>query len=595
MDNAVQDIARQVTEHGVWLKDLFVFLAAAALVVPLFQRARIGAVAGFLLVGLAVGPYGLGQFAGQHDIIRLLTIEDRSRVEPFAELGVMFLLFLIGLELSFSRLWSLRRYVLGVGLVQFAGTAIAFAVIAKLLGAGGVVAVLFGLCAAMSSTAVVMQLLEESGRAATPLGRVTLSVLLFQDLMVAPALFGIELLSQKGSTLAGGLAEAVLQTVGAFIVIVLAGRFLLRPLFRFAAKTGSRDLIMAMTVLIVVAMAGATGAVGLSTALGAFLAGILLGESEYRHQIEIDIGPFKGLLLGLFFVTVGMSIDLAAVAENWKLIAGAVLALIAVKAAITFGGARLFGVSLGVAAESSLLLAQAGEFGFVIITLSLSSDLIPAALAQAVIAAIGLSMLLTPLGAALAVHVGRRLQAIDHGERMPTDDGNLTGHVIIGGYGRVGQAVARILSAEHIPFVALDTNGDLVSEFHNQPGNVYFGDAARGEMLARAGGQRARAFAVTINGRRAAERMVIAARRQNPDALVLARAIDVAHADRLAALGAVAVVPETVETSLQLGGRLLGAFGLSESEVERRLDELRRRETAPADAPDGSQQSVPQA
>lgn len=586
MDTAVQDITRQVTEHGVWLKDLFVFLAAAALVVPLFQRARIGAVAGFLLVGLAVGPYGLGRLAGQHDIIRLLTIEDRSRVEPFAELGVMFLLFLIGLELSFSRLWSLRRYVLGVGLVQFAGTAFAFAIIAKLLGAGGVVAVLFGLCAAMSSTAVVMQLLDESGRAATPMGRVALSVLLFQDLMVAPALFGVELLSQKGSTLAGGLAEAVLQAVGAFIVIVLAGRFLLRPLFRFAAKTGSRDLIMAMTVLIVVAMAGASKAGGLSTALGAFLAGILLGESEYRHQIEIDIGPFKGLLLGLFFVTVGMSIDLAAVAENWKLIAGAVLALIAVKAAITFGAARLFGVRLSVAAESSLLLAQAGEFGFVIITLSLSSDLISAPLAQAVIAAVGLSMLLTPIGAALAVHIGRRLQAVDHGDQMPTDDGNLSGHVIIGGYGRVGQAVARMLTAEHIPFVALDNNGDLVSEFHGQPGSVYFGDAARSEMLARAGGQRARAFAVTISSRRASERMVAAARRQNPDALVLARAIDRAHADRLTALGAIPVVPETVETSMQLGGRLLGAFGLSDGDIERRLDVMRRREVEPDAAPD---------
>ena len=237
--------------------------------------------------------------------------------------------------------------------------------------------------------------------------------------MVAPALFGVEMLSRKGSTLAGGLAEAILQAVGAFVVIVLIGRFALRPLFQFAARTGSRDLMMAMTVLVVVAMAGATGAGGLSTALGAFLAGILLGESEYRHQIEIDLAPFKGLLLGLFFVTVGMSIDLAAVAENWAVIIGAVLALIAVKAAIAFGAARLFGVSLSVAAESGLLLAQAGEFGFVIITLSLASDLIPAPLAQTIIAAVGLSMLLTPIGAALAVRVGRRLQEIDHGAHMP--------------------------------------------------------------------------------------------------------------------------------------------------------------------------------
>lgn len=581
MDNAVQDITRHVTENGIWLKDFFVFLAAAALVVPLFQRARIGAVAGFLLVGLAVGPYGLGRLAGEYEILRLVTIEDRARVEPFAELGVMFLLFLIGLELSFSRLWSLRRFVLGVGLVQFAGTAFAFAIIARLFGAEGIVPVLLGLCAAMSSTAVVMQLLDESGRATTSLGRVTLSILLFQDLMVAPALFGVELLAEKGSTLAGGLAEALLQAAGAFIVVILAGRYLLRPLFRFAAKTGSRDLIMAMTVLIVVAMAGITGAGGLSTALGAFLAGILLGESEYRHQIEIDLAPFKGLLLGLFFVTVGMSIDLAAIAESWPLIVGAVLSLIAVKAAITFGAARMFGVGLGVATESGLLLAQAGEFGFVIILLSQSANLIPAPLAQAVIAAIGLSMLVTPLGAALAVHVGRRMHEIDHRDYVPVDDGNLHDHVIIGGYGRVGQAVAHLLAAERIPYVALDANGELVSQFRQQPSAVYFGDAARGEMLARAGGRRARVFAVTLTNRRAAERMVVAARLQNPNAVVLARASDRAHAERLTKLGAIALVPETLETSLQLGERLLGAFGVSENEIERRLGELRRRETAP--------------
>lgn len=583
MDNAVQDITRHVAEHGVWLKDMFVFLAAAALVVPLFQRARIGAVAGFLLVGLAVGPYGLGRFAGEHDIIRLLTIEDRARVEPFAELGVMFLLFLIGLELSFSRLWSLRRFVLGVGLVQFAGTAFVFALLAGLFGAPPTVAVLIGLCAGMSSTAVVMQLLDESGRAATPLGRVVLSVLLFQDLMVAPALFGVELLAHKGSTLAGGLAEAVAQALVALVAIVVIGRFLLRPLFRYAARAGSRDLIMAMTVLVVVAMAGATGAGGLSTALGAFLAGILLGESEYRHQIEIDLAPFKGLLLGLFFVTVGMSIDLAAIAERWPLIAGAVLAIILFKAAIAFAAARLFGVSLSVAAESGLLLAQAGEFGFVIISLSLASDLVPAEVGQAVIAAVGLSMLLTPLGAAVAVRIGQRLQEVDHAASMPHDDGRLSDHVIIGGYGRVGQAVARLLEAEHIPYIALDSNGDLINDVRKKRGSVYFGDAARDEMLTRAGAARARAFAVTINGRRAAERMVIAARRQNPGALVLARAIDRVHADHLTKLGAIALVPETLETSLQLGGRLLDAFGLSAGEVERRLDELRGTETAGSD------------
>jgi CPA2 family monovalent cation:H+ antiporter-2 len=580
MDEAVQDLTRQVAAHGFWVKDLFVFLAATALVVPLFQRARLGAVAGFLLIGVAVGPYGLDRLIGEHDVMRLLTIEDRARVEPFAELGVMFLLFMIGLELSMARLWSLRRYVFGVGLVQFAGTAVAIAAVATLFGAGGIVAVLLGLSLAMSSTAVVMQLLDESGRSDSGFGRIALSVLLFQDLMVAPVLLGIDMLSREGSTLAGGLAEAIVQAIGAFAAIALIGRFGLRPLFRYAARTGSRDLMMAMTVLIVIAMAAATGAGGLSTALGAFLAGILLGETEYRHQIEVDLAPFKGILLGLFFVTVGMSIDLAVIARHWVTIGAALAALIAIKTVLMFGAARLFGVSFAVSAESGLLLAQAGEFGFVAVSLGGSASLLPEPLAHSLTAVIGLSMLITPVGAAWATWVGRRLQAYDHGAEMPANDGGMSGHVVLGGYGRVGQAIAAMLAAEHIPFVALDTNGDLVTELRRGGSGVFFGDASRGEFLARAGAGRARAVVVTVNARRAAERMVAAARRQNPDATILARAIDRAHAERLMGLGAVAVVPETLETSLQLGGKLLEALGLPDEAIDSRLDDLRRRENA---------------
>ena len=275
MDGPVQELTRQAVQHGLWLKDLFVFLAATALVVPIFHRARIGAVAGFLLVGVAVGPYGLGRLSPDYDVIRLLmrqgqmhkitdvirllTIEDKARVQPFAELGVMFLLFLIGLELSFSRLWSLRRFVLGLGSAQFIATGLAIGIGAAMLGAPGSAAAVLGVAFAMSSTAVVMELLEESGRSGSPLGRVALSVLLFQDLMVAPILFGVELLGREGSTVARDLGLALLQALGAVALLVVAGRYAMRPLFRFAARTGSRELIMAMTILIVVAMAVATG------------------------------------------------------------------------------------------------------------------------------------------------------------------------------------------------------------------------------------------------------------------------------------------------------------------------------------------------
>jgi CPA2 family monovalent cation:H+ antiporter-2 len=568
-------------DHGAWLKDALVFLAAAGLVVPLFHRARIGAVLGFLLVGIAVGPYGLGQLAADVPWLRYLTIEDRARVEPFAELGVLFLLFLIGLELSLGRLRSLRRYVAGIGSLQFLLSALAIgAGLAWLAMPAGSAAVL-GLCLAMSSTAIVMQLLEEQGRSATPVGRVALAVLLFQDLMVAPVLFGVEILAHGAGNAAVSLAAALLQAGVVVVAIVAAGRYVLRPIFRFAAQTGSRDLIMAITLFIVVGVAAATGTAGLSSALGAFLAGLLLSETEYRHQVEIDIAPFKGLLIGLFFITVGMTIDIRAVWGSIGVVVAAVAGLLAVKAVILFAASRALGVSVAVAAEVAMLLAQGGEFAFVVIALARSNALLADEIAQLAAAVVGISMMMTPLSAAAAQRLGRRLQRVDHRHHLPTQDASeLRDHVVIGGYGRVGQTVARLLAAENVPFVALDTSGALVAQFRKRGQMCFFGDAGRPEMLARVGAAHARAFVVTVNARQSAERMVAAARKQRSDALVFARAIDAEHAARLLALGAVEVIPEAVEASLQLGGRLLEGLGLSDEAVARRLDELRDAERA---------------
>jgi CPA2 family monovalent cation:H+ antiporter-2 len=327
-------------QHGPWLKDFLVFLVAAGLIVPLFHHARIGAVLGFLLIGVVVGPYGLGRLVEDYPFIRYLTIEDRERVAPFAELGVMFLLFLIGLELSMARLWSLRRLMLGVGGLQFLLSAFLIAAVIALTGIDTAPAIVLGLCLAMSSTAIVMQLLEEQGRMATSLGQLALAILLFQDLMVAPVLFGTEMLGREGQSVLIGLGGALLQAAVAVIVIASVGYFALRPLFRIAGRTGSRELIMAMALLIVVATAAATGWFGLSVALGAFLAGLLLSETEYRHQIEIDLAPVKGLLLGLFFITVGMTIDVRAAWSQIGTILLAVAVLYALKAAVIFAYSR---------------------------------------------------------------------------------------------------------------------------------------------------------------------------------------------------------------------------------------------------------------
>jgi CPA2 family monovalent cation:H+ antiporter-2 len=566
-------------DHGAWLKDALVFLAAAGLVVPLFHRARIGAVLGFLLVGIVVGPYGFGQLAGDFPWLRYLTIEDRARAEPFAELGVLFLLFLIGLELSLERLRSLRRYVVGIGGLQFLLSALAVGAGLASLGMSGSGAIVLGLCLAMSSTAIVMQLLEEQGRSTTPVGRVALAVLLLQDLMVAPVLFGVEILARGGGNAALSLAGALVQAGVVVVAIVAAGRYLLRPIFRFAAQTGSRDLIMAITLFMVVGVAAATGVAGLSTALGAFLAGLLLSETEYRHQVEIDVAPFKGMLIGLFFITVGMSIDIRTVWGSIGVVVAAVAGLLAVKSAVLFAASRALGVSVAVAAEVALLLAQGGEFAFVVIGLARSGALLADEVAQLAAAVIGISMMVTPLCAAAAQRLGRRLQRVDHRHHLPTTAATeLRDHVVIGGYGRVGQTVARLLAAENVPFIALDTNGALVAQFRKRGQMCFFGDGGRPEMLARVGAAHARAFVVTVNARESAERMVAAARKQRPDALVFARAVDAEHAARLLALGAVEVIPEAVEASLQLGGRLLEGLGLSDEAVARRLDELRDAE-----------------
>ncbi len=565
--------------HAPWLNDAIVFLVAAGLIVPFFHRARIGAVLGFLLVGVIVGPFGLGRLADFHPWIRFITIDDPAQVEPFAELGVIFLLFLLGLELSFARLWSLRRYVLGVGAVQVLASAFVIGLGAHILGANAGASVILGACLALSSTAVVMQLLSEQHRTATSVGRISLSILLLQDLMVVPILFIVGALGRGGGAgVTPGLAWAVIQAalvVGAMGVI---GRYLLRPLLRFVGKTGSRDLIMAITLLIVAASGSVTGAFGLSAALGAFLAGVLLGETEYRHHIEVDLDPFKGLLLGLFFVTVGMSIDPAALVSQLGLIVVTALALMAVKAVILYGVSRAFRVGGAAAGEVSLLLAQAGEFAFVVLGIARGTGLVTAELAQFATAVVGVSMAATPLLALLAREAGRQLDRAEYAGQAPPEIADAQDHVIIGGFGRVGQMVARALDEERVPYIALDANGELAAEFSKAGRIVYYGDASRGELLERAGAARARAIVVTIDNRMVAERMVRTVAERWPKLAIIARAKDASHAARLVQRGAYDVIPETVEASLQLAGRVLEALDLPADAVSERLALIREEE-----------------
>src|SRR5262245_4063183 len=380
-------------QNAYWLNDVLVFLVAAGIVVPFLHRARLGSVLGFLLVGVIIGPYGLGRLQYDWHWIIWVTIEDPQSVTPFADWGVVFLLFLIGLEVSVGRLWELRRYVFGAGALQVAVCTVVIAALLHQAGLPRMGSVILGLCLAQSSTAIVMQMLVEQGRSATPLGHVALAVLLFQDLMVIPTLFLTGMEHHPGAFGWGTLGLTLAQGAAAIVGILLVGQFVLRPLLHLVVKTGSRDLIMAITLLLVVGAAGAAGIAGLSSAFGAFLAGLLLSESEYKHQIEIDLEPFKGLLLGLFFMTVGMMLDpVVLFAQGFVILAGLVI-LFVVKAIALYLSSRIFGVARPVAAELSLLLFQAGEFALVTVGLARAVGVLTEAVAHAALGMIVLSMI----------------------------------------------------------------------------------------------------------------------------------------------------------------------------------------------------------
>lgn len=584
-------------EHGAaipYFRELVVFLAAAGIVVPIFQRLHVSPVLGFLLIGLLIGPFGLAQFSDVLPALAWITIGDIEGVRLLAEFGVIFLLFMIGLELSFARLWQMKRRVFGLGMAQVLLTALAIGFIAAWFGNAAPAAIILGACLSLSSTAIVMQLLIERRRAATPTGRTSLAILLMQDLAVVPLLFVVGAIG--GLDRAAGPAQLALQlgetvlfaalTVG---IIAVAGRRLLGPLFRSVGAGKSPELFMALTLLVVIGLAAATGAAGMSMALGAFLAGLLLAESEYRHAIEVTIEPFKGLLLGLFFISVGMGIDLRVAMDEAFWILASVVGLFALKAAIIFVLALIFGESRPVALETALLLGQGGEFAFIVVGLSERLELLEGPVVQFMLLVTSLSMLATPLVARLAQRLARRSdsRAADNHHGVATAEEH-EGHVLIAGFGRVGQIVAGLLDDQEIPWLALDYNSGNVAEQRQRNRPVYFGDAGRPELLERLGTQKALALVITLDDAAATAHLVATAHLAWPKLPVFVRARDRLHAEQLHRLGAAGVVAETVESSLQLGGMALQAAGLPDDAVVGLLDRQRSALSARAEPPRAS-------
>ena len=563
---------------ALWqFKDAMVFLAAAGVGVPLLQRLKVNPVLGFMLAGIAVGPYGLGQFVGQYDWLRFVTIADPEEFEGLGEIGVIFLLFTIGLDVSFKRLWHLRRLVFGLGTTQVAVTALVLgaALFATGLDLGASLVASLGL--ALSSTAVAMQLLISRHRFATNEGQTAFAVLLMQDLTVVPILF---LVGALGAANAQDMTGEILHTLGygavAVGVLLLAGRFVVPAVMRAAARAHSHELFVAVVLLVAMISAVATGFAGLPTSLGALIAGVMLAESAFKHQVETDIEPFKGLLLGLFFVYVGMSIDIGFVADNFGRILMALAALMVIKTVVLMAIASLFRIPLATGIQVAFLLAHGGEFALILLAAASAAGILDPATNQILIATVVLSMALT----SLMDEIGRRIGAFVEGRRaerprLHTEDRD--GPVIVGGYGRVGKMIAQVLDAEDVPWVALEADPYEVANARKGGAPVFFGDATRKEVLLKAGANRAPAFVVTLSHPQLAERMVRAVRSEWPDAKLFARAKDWKHADHLRDLGVDDVIPEAVEGSLQLAAHVLDGLGFDEDLVADRIELERER------------------
>ena len=577
-------------ENMPYLREALIFFTCAGILIPLLQSRRISPVLGFLVLGNVIGPFGLGRLAADLPWLQKVVIADTDGVRRLAEVGVTLLLFVIGLELSFERLFAMRRLVFGAGTLQVVLCTSAIGIVAALFGNGFEVALVLGYCLALSSTAVVVQILVERRELATPVGRASFAILLLQDLAVVPLLVLLSLLGAREANVLQIAGIALVKAVISVALILLAGRMLLRALFNRVSALRQPGSFMALTLLVAIGMAAITASAGLSAALGAFLAGLLLAETQYRHEVEVSIEPFKALLVGLFFVSVGMGIDLSVLIGDPLWILASVGGLFVVKAAVAVPLLCAFGLGLPAALEAGLMLGGGGEFAFIAIGGAMHGGVLDRTVGQFMLIVVGLSMLATPLAAALGKALHQRLQRRDtaamSGKAAPLPE--LEGHVIVLGFGRVGQLLARVLDGNAIPYLALDSDARLVDSSTKVRLPVYYGDASRVELLDRAGAARAAAIVATMNDADSAVRAVNAVRAHFPHVPVLARAHDETHARLLRAAGATGVVPETLEASLQLAGHVLETLGVPDESRDEFLERQRERELTRAQVVPGT-------
>lgn len=550
------------------LSDALVILGAAGLVIPLFARFRITPIIGFILVGLAVGPYGLGRLVPQVPWLYHVTITDPHGLEPFAEFGIILLLFSVGLELSFNRLWAMRRQVFGVGALELlvAGALLALAIFFTGESTAGSIGL--GLALAMSSTALVLRIADTR----TPVGKAALAMLLFEDIALVPIIFLLGALAPVAASDGGDMIRTLWLGVLVILGLLVIGRVALPRLFAQAARTKSPEVFLAASLLVVIVAALATSGVGLSPIVGALIAGLLIAETEYHGEVETIIEPFKGLALGIFLITIGMSIDLRVVWAQLGPILLATTGVLLLKAAVTAVLLRVMGARRGTATETGILMASPSETTLIVLTAAASAQLIGTETVQfwQIVTAVGMTV--TPLLALVGKRLARRVDAVPN---QAAEEAEAPARAIIIGFGRTGRLIADMLKVHGKPYVAVDSDADLIEDGLRHGYKATFGDAGHAQTLSRLGIDQATAVILTMDEPVMIQRLVKKLRSQHPNLPIIARARDASHAAALYRAGVSHAVPETLEASLQLSEAVLVDLGVAMGPVIASIHEKR--------------------
>lgn len=572
----MQFMAGELQTEGI--SDLLVILGAAGIVIPAFARLRITPIIGFILVGIMVGPMGLGSLVPYYPMLEWVTITNPEAIHPIGEYGIILLLFSIGLELSFRRLWKMRRLVFGVGAAQLFGAGLIIAAGLYLFGYGATAAIGIGVALALSSTALVLPI---SGTHSA-VGKSALAMLLFEDLAIVPIIFVLGALApQVGTDSWTGLVTILWQGTLVIIGMLVLGRFFLPRLFGQAARTKSPELFVSISLLVVIVASLATGAVGLSPIVGAMIAGLLIAETDYHSEVEVMTAPFKGLALGVFLISIGMQVDLRFVAANWVALVGAVSAVVFIKASVTAALLKLNGARTGTATETGVLMGSPSETTLIVLGAAGAAQIIDASAINFWQVATAIGLTITPILARIGHDMARRLELRESDDEVHEQDPMQEPRTVVIGFGRVGKLVADMLTTHGQPYVAVESNVDAVTAARRGGYKVVYGDISRPETLDKLGLGHAKALILTMDQPVLAEHIVKRVRQWLPEITIVARARDPDHAARLYQAGATDAVPETLESSLQLSEAVLVDLGVAMgpviASIHEKRDEFRRQ------------------